>query len=163
MVDMPRSSVPTGSNAALLITDNESSQNKWLGWLHFTRKQCIQIKNYLWAWQENVYSMDIPMNFYWNAKVSHWFLISRTGVQYIADNEGCLLYKWCPNHSFLDPSRPLYGGYAQVLCSNGIQCCFINYRQRIQSEEMTGWLLFTVFCWQPSCKTVNLRRKTVTP
>jgi hypothetical protein len=39
MVDKPRSSVPTGSNAALLIADNESSQNKWLGWLLFTRKK----------------------------------------------------------------------------------------------------------------------------
>jgi hypothetical protein len=43
MVDMPRSSVPTGSNAALFITDNESSQNKWLGWLLFIGKVFINI------------------------------------------------------------------------------------------------------------------------
>jgi hypothetical protein len=42
----------------------------------------------------------------------------------------------------VDPRRPLYDGYAQVLCTNGIQCCFINYRQRIQSEQMTGLIAF---------------------
>jgi hypothetical protein len=31
---------------------------------------------------------------------------------------------------------------AQVLCTNGIKCCFINYRQRIQSEQMTGLIAF---------------------
>jgi hypothetical protein len=38
---LERHTVPTGSNAVLLITEKESSQNKWLGGLHFTRKQCI--------------------------------------------------------------------------------------------------------------------------
>jgi hypothetical protein len=73
--------------------------------------------------------------------IDFWF---RGRVFSIADNEGGgLLYsKWCPSHSFLDPRRPLSCGYAQVLCTNGVQCCFIDYRQRIQSEQMTGLIAF---------------------
>jgi hypothetical protein len=78
--------------------------------------------------------------------IDFWF---RWRVFSIADNEGGLLSKWCPNHSFLDPRRPLYGGYAQVLCTNGINCCFINYRQRIQSEQMT---VLIAFHWKSFCK-----------
>jgi hypothetical protein len=108
---------------------------------------CSDIIILPWARWENVYgtfSSTYPINpFDWNASN---IVISDFGYCSIPEMRGLLHsdVQVIPfprdticNDDTLDPRLPLYGWYAQVICTNGIQCCF-NYRQRIHSEQMTG-------------------------
>jgi hypothetical protein len=111
---------------------------------------CSDIVILPWACWEHTFSSTYTINpFDWNASN---IVISDFGYCSIPENEGLLksdvqvipffrdTCKWW--YMYIYPRRPLYGWYARVLCSNGIQCCYINYRQRIQSEQMTGLTAF---------------------
>jgi hypothetical protein len=112
--------------------------------LHFTRKQCIHTSLEVLALWRFQFKKTFKHGMYMLSR--RWISIE-TQMHRIDFWCSVLLIMRVVSSIVCDVQIipcPLCGGYAQVLCTNGIQCCFINYRQWIQSEQMTGLiLLFT--------------------